>query len=225
MPKLSTGQLVRLSNSRTKIINTYIRTYNLHGLPLEVYVDNLEWISANFNQTSFGTFELQTVKHLLTQDERLTSQQKAELKRSAEFMHWVEQNLKVSFQPIHFNCNYCNSKMKIKTLYNRDSYCCSNSTCNARVGVHKVDFMPLGTPANNALRMHRKTCHLAFDRIWKEELLDRAAAYRAVGLITNWTRNQCHIGKLENKKQCDLFIAAAKTIWQREVSRPQFLNA
>ncbi len=101
-------------------------------------------------------------------------------------------------------------------LYMKRFYVCR--PCAAWVGCHPAadaygrhgqgdGSVPLGTPANAALRALRHRAHLAFDPMWKSGQMTRRAAYQWLADQLKMERRLCHIGHM-GLDQCDAVLAA-----------------
>ena len=80
---------------------------------------------------------------------------------------------------------------------------CQN--CNARVGCHRGTTRPLGSVANEMLRLKRKETHEVFDAWWKERHMSRTQAYKLLSRKLGIPSDQAHIGGFE-MDQCQQVI-------------------
>lgn len=112
-------------------------------------------------------------------------------------------------------CPYCKSGVRVTTeteVYGREYkgrkvICCKNyPTCDAYVGTHEEDGTALGRLANNELRQYKKVAHSWFDRIWKEDHMNRKEAYEWLSEVIGTPRNYTHIGMF-NIATCKKVIA------------------
>lgn len=106
-------------------------------------------------------------------------------------------------------CPYCNNKapwVENKAIYGRNygkSYMCYYcKPCDAYVGCHQNTKKPLGTMANEELRLWRKTAHAWFDPLWKEGKMTRKQAYR---WLYEQTGEWIHMGESDIEK-CQIVI-------------------
>lgn len=78
-------------------------------------------------------------------------------------------------------CPYCGKNAGLtdsKKIYGKSFgmiYLCF--PCEAYVGVHERTYKPLGTLANQELRICRRVAHDVFDKLWKDEHMTRKDAY------------------------------------------------
>ena len=103
-------------------------------------------------------------------------------------------------------CPYCGRKAKLtdsieiyKTKSYGTIYLCKCVEGWAYVGINKVTGKPLGSLADSSLLMLRKQAHNLFDKLWKDNIMSRSAAY-------NWLSNElgiknadCHIGMFDDE--------------------------
>jgi len=74
--------------------------------------------------------------------------------------------------------------------------------CDSRVGCHPGTDKPLGTLANNDLRLRRNYAHKHFDRLWKEGYMkSRIHSYLWLAIAMDIPPKFCHIGHF-NEEQC-----------------------
>ena len=113
-------------------------------------------------------------------------------------------------------CRYCGGVIKLipaKMVYGESTrrlgmegeylYQCQN--CNARVGCHKGTTRPLGTVANEVLRLKRMEAHRVFDALWKSGRMTRTGAYRWLAGELHLRPDRAHIGGFE-MDQCQKVI-------------------
>ena len=114
-------------------------------------------------------------------------------------------------------CRYCgnpvvftsNAEVYGKEYGNGKCYLCRN--CGAYVGVHTGTCTPLGTMANDNLRMWRKFAHTEFDRLWKgpDRVTTRGNAYSKLAESLGLRKCDTHIALFE-MEQCQQTIAFAR---------------
>ena len=80
---------------------------------------------------------------------------------------------------------------------------CQN--CNARVGCHRGTTRPLGSVANEMLRLKRKETHEVFDGWWKAHHMSRTQAYKLLARKLGIPPDQAHIGDFD-MDQCQRLI-------------------
>lgn len=103
-------------------------------------------------------------------------------------------------------CQFCDSEAqkvsgeKIyphrKDLYHLSFFYCDNSHDPVYVGTHK-DGTPFGTLADAETRKARSLAHQCFDKIWKDKLMSRSDAYRALSKHMNLPPEKTHIGMFD----------------------------
>ena len=77
--------------------------------------------------------------------------------------------------------------------------CCKNFPfCDSYVGTHD-DNKPLGRLANKELRNLKKQAHVFFDKIWKENLIDRDVLYMQLASFLKLPLQYTHIGMFQEK--------------------------
>ncbi len=80
-------------------------------------------------------------------------------------------------------------------LQNEVIYQCQN--CNARVGCHKGTHRPLGSVANEILRLKRMETHQVFDSFRKRQGMTRTGAYKWLAEKMQLPVKRTHIGGFE----------------------------
>lgn len=99
-------------------------------------------------------------------------------------------------------CPYCKSETKIiselevygRTYRNRNIIACKNyPQCDSYVGTHD-DGPTLGRLADKTLRQAKKEAHGYFDKLWRENYMDRYTAYEKLADHLNLPDKYTHIG-------------------------------
>ena len=115
-------------------------------------------------------------------------------------------------------CPYCHGIAQLtpaEKIYGPDTkeewlyVCCHYPVCNSYVGVHKGTTRPLGTLANGDLRNKRIKAHKMFDLIWRNNVMNRKAAYRWMSDKLCLPYESAHIGCF-SEYMCDQLIDACK---------------
>ncbi|TLG71393.1 zinc-finger-containing protein [Culicoidibacter larvae] len=115
-------------------------------------------------------------------------------------------------QKFRLICPYCGSEAKLLsskefygTDYGTNVYSCPD--CDAYVGTHGRGGRPLGTLANQQLRILRRKCHKEFDKLWqKRGGWTRGGAYQWLADTMGLTAEEAHIGMF-SVEQCQLLLA------------------
>lgn len=89
---------------------------------------------------------------------------------------------------VNIKCQYCGSRAFLRPATvvrgknsepGEEVYICARyPKCDAYVGAHRHNHMPMGTLANRELRRKRIAAHAAFNRLWQRGLMTKRAAYR-----------------------------------------------
>ena len=117
-------------------------------------------------------------------------------------------------------CPYCGSIMDLRDAKQICSgaktgskvYVCRNyPACNVYVNTRKGTAVPLGVPADSALRKLRIDAHRAFDRLWKNGIMSRDTAYRWFADYFGLRLGDAHIA-LCNEYQCRALIRASNQV-------------
>lgn len=101
-------------------------------------------------------------------------------------------------------CPYCGETSELVTgaqIYDArkdfsDLYFYACIPCGAWVGTHERTLEPLGTLADQSLRMMRISAHKAFDPLWKRQRWRRGKAYKWLSQRLGLPIDQCHIGMM-----------------------------
>lgn len=122
-------------------------------------------------------------------------------------------------------CPYCGDWSTLVTgkviyphrpdLYYKRFYLCA--PCDAYVGCHDHNKMPLGTLANATLRGLRKRAHATFDPIWKTGKMNRTQAYYWLADKMGLKSNDCHIAKF-SEAQCRQVIDLVSSTFYESAS-------
>lgn len=104
-------------------------------------------------------------------------------------------------------CPYCKSGTRTTTeteIYGKEYrgravICCKNfPACDAYVGTHE-DGTALGRLAQSELRYRKGRAHFWFDKIWKEQYVDRSDLYAELGDYLGLPEDYTHIGMFSAK--------------------------
>jgi len=102
-------------------------------------------------------------------------------------------------------CPYCSSTIIYRSadgIYRDNSkrvmlYVCSNyPECDAYVRVHEGTNIPVGTLANQPLRLLRKQAHDRFNRLYLSGRMSRDDAYAWLAGVLDAPPSHAHIGRL-----------------------------
>lgn len=123
-------------------------------------------------------------------------------------------------QDRRIDCPYCKGKLRLKDFKLPNwqkaypTFVCETKGCDSRVGIHKSDGRPLGTPANDKLRKLRKNAHTLLDSLWKWHELSgkmrhkiRQSAYQWLSQQMSMKIEDCHIGEFR-EEDCHKAIRA-----------------
>lgn len=152
--------------------------------------------------------------------ERLTG---AEVIRAVEKQKWAETEKQLSLYSMSFvldalqnrksapcktltiTCPCCSGQGKLvprstvdkRAPFRANVYLCENidDGCNAYVGVHAGDNVPLGTMATHETRSLRVKAHEVLDSFWRAGIISRRELYMKLGLFFNVP--DFHIGNLD----------------------------
>ena len=102
-------------------------------------------------------------------------------------------------------CPYCGSPVVYRSadgIYKENKnnvmlYVCSNyPKCDAYVRVHPGTNKPVGSMANQQLRVLREKAHKAFDKIHKSGIMTKQEAYYWLANLIDAPLSEAHIGYL-----------------------------
>ena len=103
-----------------------------------------------------------------------------------------------------WSCPYCGAPTQLvdsAEIYGHPlglkCYICK--PCQAWVGCYKGTDRALGRVANKALRRLKHQAHEAFDPIWQEGYITRAAAYEVLSTAFQLPKEQTHIGMFDEE--------------------------
>ena len=95
--------------------------------------------------------------------------------------------------------------------------------CEAWVGTHTGTIIPLGTLANERLRLIRQKAHKHFDPIWKNRTT-RERGYRWLSQQMGLPFDKTHIGMF-NEEQCKKVIEVSKAYFERNAHKRKRSNS
>ena len=126
-------------------------------------------------------------------------------------------------------CRYCGGKIRVvpaEQIYGKAAaerlnlqteYIHQCQNCNARVGCHKGTKRPLGSVANETLRLKRMETHQVYDAFWKRRGMTRTKAYKWLAEQLQLSEERAHIGSFE-MDQCQTVIDLCKKFEQEEAA-------
>lgn len=103
-------------------------------------------------------------------------------------------------------CGSCTKRVSETDVYGKEYkgreiiVCVNFPKCDSYVGTHK-DGEPLGRLASKLLREERRKAHLNFDKIWREEIVDRSDLYKELSEFLQIPGEYTHIGMF-SKSTC-----------------------
>lgn len=110
-------------------------------------------------------------------------------------------------QGIHMRCPYCHGLAHLKpssTVYHGNDfgmiYLCDNypEACDAYVGVHQGDYLPLGQLSNSELRSLRRSVHRLIDPLWQERAYSRNVVYGFLAEMMELPLLECHVAMFDD---------------------------
>lgn len=117
--------------------------------------------------------------------------------------------VKTNLGPIVYHCNYCSSTASLRqfsapdTRASRLAYICDGG-CDAHVGFHKGDRMPLGTLADAPLRRYRQSNLQLLKSYEETNKISRKAAYELVAAEMKMALHQVKIARLDYRQSVEL---------------------
>ena len=97
--------------------------------------------------------------------------------------------------------------------------CTGWPSCTTCHGAHR-DGAPLGVPASKDVRQARQAAHLAFDQLWKSDLMSRSDAYAWLTAAMKLDK-PAHIGEM-NADDCARVIALSEDALARSVGADEW---
>ncbi len=123
--------------------------------------------------------------------------------------------------PIPTQCPCCGSQVKVfshQEIYGRNygdwpwMYACTH--CDARVGMHPMTNLPLGTLAQEPLRKARIAVKNRFNGYWKARCIARRKAYSQLAKTMKISVSKCHFGMF-SESQCQAADRAMNQLLSR----------
>lgn len=117
---------------------------------------------------------------------------------------------------VNIKCPYCGSRAFLRpasVIYGAKAsdptapyYVCAHyPACDSYVAAHRRTRLPMGTLANAQLRRKRIQAHAAFDRLWKDGLMNKRQAYLWLQAKLDLPEQEAHIGRF-SAFRCDQVI-------------------
>lgn len=117
---------------------------------------------------------------------------------------------------VNIKCPYCRSQAFLRpatVVHDQELFtsgaelyvCARYPACDAYVGAHRHNHMPMGTLANKALRRKRMETHAVFNRLWQSGLMTKHAAYRWLQVQLGLPPEEAHIANF-SEWRCDQVI-------------------
>lgn len=127
---------------------------------------------------------------------------------------------------VYMHCAYCNGQAHLKhsseVYEDRDFgviYLCDNypEACDAYVGVHQGDYLPLGQLSNTELRGLRRSVHRLIDPLWRERVYSRNVVYGFLAQAMDIPILECHVAMFDDH-------ACKKVLAMRHKLLGEFVN-
>lgn len=118
----------------------------------------------------------------------------------------IEPKPKTSLGPVIIKCTYCNSTASLHL--NDNVYACDKG-CDARVGYHKGDLMPLGILANEKLRKLRQVAFYEIETYAKNSGYTLKEAFLRIAEQMKIQYHEVKIARL-NAQQCTIFLRTVR---------------
>ena len=117
---------------------------------------------------------------------------------------------------VNIKCPYCGSQAFLRPAAvvhgqehsepGTELYVCARyPACDAYVGAHRHNHMPMGTLTNKPLRRKRMAAHAAFNRLWQSGLMNKRAAYHWLQVQLGLPPEEAHIANF-SEWRCDQVI-------------------
>ena len=128
--------------------------------------------------------------------------------------------------PVPDCCHVCASEnIRITDLKDgKRAWACND--CDAFVTCHDGTTTPVGYMAGYRTRTLRKKAHVAFDRLWQDQLMTRDQAYLWLSVVLKIKREEAHISWLTNdqlkqtvKLSRDHFNNSAEVLLKRKAKK------
>ena len=109
---------------------------------------------------------------------------------------------------IYMQCPYCGGMAHLKPseqVYQGNDfgmiYLCDNypQACDAYVGVHQGDYLPLGQLSNAELRSLRRSVHRLIDPLWQEKAYSRNVVYGFLADMMDLPLLECHVAMFDGE--------------------------
>jgi len=142
------------------------------------------------------------------------------------FDDWRKGKHSMPSEGVHMKCPYCNGLAHLKhssEVYQGNDfgliYLCDNypEACDAYVGVHQGDYLPLGQLSNTQLRNLRRSVHRLIDPLWQERAYSRNVVYGFLADIMDLPLLECHVAMFDDD-------ACKKVLAMRPKLMEEFIN-
>ena len=127
---------------------------------------------------------------------------------------------------IYMECPYCQGHAHLRhsaQIYEGQDfgmiYLCDNfpQACDAYIGVHQGDYLPLGQLSNTQLRGLRRSVHRLIDPLWRDRAYSRNVVYGFLADIMDLPILECHVAMFDDD-------ACKKVLSMRPKLLEEFIN-
>lgn len=127
---------------------------------------------------------------------------------------------------VYMQCPYCGGEAHLKhsslvyegqdfgMIYLCDSY---PEACDAYVGVHQGDYLPLGQLSNTQLRSLRRSVHRLIDPLWRDKAYSRNVVYGFLADNMDLPLLQCHVAMFDDQA-CKKVLSLRPKLMQEFIS-------
>ncbi len=208
------------------VVGIQLRRSSMRNVDQEFYYQSLVTMTEPFKNSPVDKLPLADInQHIRSLKLDLTTQDCCLY--VAQFFDDWRNGLKSSPSTgVYMACPYCNGRAHLKhssAVYeDRDFgmlYLCDNypQACDAYVGVHQGDYLPLGQLSNTQLRGLRRSVHRLIDPLWRERAYSRNVVYGFLAQVMDLPILECHVAMFDDE-------ACKKVLAMRPKLLEEFVN-
>jgi hypothetical protein len=208
------------------VVGIQLRRSSMRNVDQEFYYQSLVTMLEPFRGNSVDKVLLSTINEHIDSLKLDPTTRDCCLYVAQFFDDWREGRKSLPSNGVHMDCPYCNGRAHLKhsseVYEDRDFgmlYLCDNypQACDAYVGVHQGDYLPLGQLSNTQLRGLRRSVHRLIDPLWRERAYSRNVVYGFLAQVMDLPILECHVAMFDDE-------ACKKVLAMRPKLLEEFVN-
>lgn len=208
------------------VVGIQLRRSSMRNVDQEFYYQSLVTMLEPFKNKAIDTVTLEDINQHICSLKLDPTTQDCCLYVANFFEQWRNGEKSTPTTGVYMPCPYCNGQAHLKhsseVYEDRDFgmlYLCDNypQACDAYVGVHQGDYLPLGQLSNTQLRGLRRSVHRLIDPLWRERAYSRNVVYGFLAQVMDLPILECHVAMFDDE-------ACKKVLSMRPKLLEEFVN-